>query len=104
MAMHVDEPLPSFAIVGHEGTALWADAAIGFVTFYHRVFKNADGVDAVAAMRAAAGDDGFHILFGAHAQQAWTHTIERERAAILEALENLQPTAPAGGDGQMPAG
>lgn len=44
--------------------------ALGFVTFSHRVFKNADGGDAVAAMRAAAGDDRFHILQSAQSRPA----------------------------------
>jgi hypothetical protein len=77
MAMRVGEPLPYFAILGHPDSPTWADAAIGYAAFYHRLFDGSGLMTALVAMRAASGDDRFDIHVGEQDQGLWTDLIRR---------------------------
>jgi hypothetical protein len=57
-------------LVGSTDTVTWDDSA---VAFYHRLFKGAQIDEAVEAMKAASGHDGFRAMSGAIA--ALTKTI-----------------------------
>ena len=87
MAMHTDADKPFWALVGNCESAQWSDAAVAFVTFYHRLFKGAALDTAVSAMRIASGDDNFMIYEGAKVRQAWFEYLEKTRPQnLLEAL------------------
>jgi hypothetical protein len=94
MAMH-DEKSPSFwALVGNSGEALWSDAAVAYVTFYHLFFKGVAIDECVAAMRKASGDQRFMAFFGADVRAGWDSFQQRNRAqALAELLLNRRPTA-----------
>ena len=51
-----DAPLPFFALVGSTQKPRWAETAIAFTVFYHRLAQGAHINDAVAAMNVAAAD------------------------------------------------
>lgn len=84
MAMQADAESPFFGMVGHTGTPPWSDAAVAFVTFYHRFFKGSPVPDAVKAMAIAAGDNGFREILGTQARQIWVDYIEQERQKEIE--------------------
>ena len=71
MAMHTEAIPPFWALVGHVGSPFWNDAAVGFVTFYHHLFKGHGIPECVGAMRAAAGDVGFMAFDGVEQRNSW---------------------------------
>jgi len=83
MAMTEYEVAPFRALVGNVCEAEWSDAAIGFVAFYHRLFKGADFPTALAAMKTASGDDHFSIEFGEETREKWTFLLAKIRAGEL---------------------
>ena len=96
MAMYANQPLPFFALVGHPEKAAWADAAIAFVTFYHRLSKGALLPDAVAAMKAASGDDRFSFNTGPDVQQRFTEFLKKKRLDDFRAaLARRAATSPS---------
>lgn len=94
MAMH-DGKSPNFwALVGNSGEALWSDAAVAYVTFYHLFFKGVAIEECVAAMRQASGDQRFMAFFGADVRSGWETFQEQNRArAMAELLLNRRPVA-----------
>ncbi|TWU61111.1 hypothetical protein V7x_54230 [Crateriforma conspicua] len=91
MAMHENEPLPFFALVGHPDSAMWSDAAVGFSAFYHRLSKGASLPDAVVAMKAASGDDRFDLRLGTDVQQFFisfmaNYRVEQVRSGLTKSL------------------
>ncbi len=61
MAMQLGNALPFRVLFGHEGEALWSDAAVAFITFYHRFHKGAELTECEKAMQAASGDPNFKM-------------------------------------------
>lgn len=95
MAMKAGK-LPFVGIVGHRANVGWHDAAIGYAAFYHRIYKWSHIDDAVEAMCAASGDDGFVFISGRNAQLVWeealpapppTEESEQIEREIVEAAE-----------------
>lgn len=99
--MAMDErDLPFCAMVSHRGTPTWSDTTVGFLTFYHLLFKGNRTLDQlVQAMRVASGDNDFLYLFALDSQRVWIEHIEKRKrdealARMAEALAGA-PTAPA---------
>ena len=70
--MAESEGQPVFTLlVGHPGEANWADLAVGFVAFYHRLFGGAHPTVAVKAMKMASGNDLFESQEGEAVQLQW---------------------------------
>lgn len=67
--MDVQPSHPFFALVGHSGELHWNDAAVAYITLYHRLSKGASLEEAISAMRAAAGEIGFVFEFWRQAQE-----------------------------------
>jgi len=91
MSFTENKDLPFFGLVSHIGTPNWADAAVAFVTFYHRFFKNSLVPDAVEAMKVASGDNGFSSFLGIEGQKIWIDKINAaKQEAIKQGLAALQ--------------
>lgn len=97
MAMFEGADQPFWALVGHAESASWADAAIAYTTFYHRLFKdNASLEDCVAAMKAASGDNRFMAFRGHELKADWALEMTRERQrALSDALATYGDTKPS---------
>ena len=79
MAMHDDSDHPFWALVGNTGEALWADAAVGYIAFYHQFFKGKSVQGCVEVMRIASGDMRFLSLSGHEVQASWRAHIAGQR-------------------------
>lgn len=89
MAMREDADPPFYAIVGNVGSPTWSDAAIAYVAFYHRIFKGASADEAIAAMKAASGDNGFAIEYGAETKESWGKLVKQVSADLDAQLQRL---------------
>lgn len=85
MAMYENQPLPFFALVGHPESAAWSDSAIAFVTFYHRMSRGTNLVEAVEAMRVASGDSRFSFTIGQTVQQGFSEYLRQRRLDDFQA-------------------
>lgn len=81
MAMYPNETeLPYLALVGNAQSPTWADTAVAYATFYHRIARGDNIVAAVSAMRSASGNDSFFLESAAQSRQAY-----------IEYLQSLNP-------------
>jgi hypothetical protein len=89
MAMHEEADHPFWALVGNSEAALWSDAAVAYITFYHLFFKGVGVEDAVAAMKVASGDGNFMVFNGDFVKKDWSGFIsEKKVTAGLFSLMN----------------
>jgi hypothetical protein len=89
MAMYDDAEPPFWALVGHPGNADWADAAVGYITFYHRFFRGATVEESVQAMKAASGDSAFLVFAGVHIKEGWKAFQQQQFLQQQQRLTNL---------------
>lgn len=87
MAMHEEDSQVFWALVGNSGSALWSDAAVAYVTFYHLFFKGRELQECVNAMRIASGDERFLVLFGKDIKQTWIGFKQKQMQEMVEALQ-----------------
>lgn len=85
MAMFDGGGHPFFGLVGHPDAAQWADAAVAYTSFYHRLFKGATIDEAVEAMRVASGDQRFMWFRGRPLKDDWDRYVSAERSQGLAA-------------------
>jgi hypothetical protein len=80
MAME-EEPLPHpfYAMVGNSKKPTWSDTAVSYLAFYHLISKGRLFPEAVAAMNAVCGDDGWVL-----------HTAEELKTSYLEYLRGQE--------------
>ncbi len=89
MAMHEEKDYPFWALVGNSQSALWADAAVAYITFYHHFFKGIPVDQCVDRMRIASGDNNFMAFSGQSLKADWTSKMENSRCdAFVQALQN----------------
>jgi len=74
--------VPFLALVGHVGTPLWSDTAVGYAAFYHRFAKGEHISVAVEAMKHASGNNGFCVL---HADSVRGTFLEEVRKLLMAA-------------------
>jgi hypothetical protein len=91
MAMYSDNEPPFWALVGNTGNTPWADAAVGYVTFYHLFFKGTGVAQCVPAMRVASGDPNFLLVSGPEAKANWLAFVQKQTPAQFS--QNLQQAA-----------
>jgi len=77
MAIISDSVNPFFALVGPTETIPLADAAIAFVTFYHRLYNGAPILTALEAMRVASGCDKFAACGAEAFKKLWTTELQK---------------------------
>lgn len=77
-----------WALVGNRNEASWADAAIGYSAFYHRLFKGAPIDEAVEAMKRASGNDDFELMHGHELKASWKESSALDVADLLAALQS----------------
>lgn len=89
MAMHEETDHPFWALVGNSGSALWSDAAVAYITFYHLFFKDLPVEQCVERMRLASGDNNFMVLSGQEVKAGWaTHIAKVRREQLAEAVRS----------------
>jgi len=86
MAMHEEKDQPFWALVGNSKSALWSDAAVAYITFYHLFFKGIPVEQCVERMRSASGDDNFMVFSGQSVKANWASFMENLR--LVQALQN----------------
>lgn len=98
MAMHEQTYHPFWALVGNTGSALWSDAAVAYITFYHAFFKDVPVDQCVERMKVASGDSNF-MLFSGHAVKAgWAaHMAKIRQEQLAEAVRSYAAQAKSGG-------
>ncbi|ELS31415.1 hypothetical protein [Pseudanabaena biceps] len=80
------------SLIGNISTTNWADAAVGYITFYHLYFKELSIDQCVEAMKTASGDDGFRLHWGNEVY--WKlRNLNFEVAQFRQALGMNQPNA-----------
>lgn len=84
MAMHEDGDQPFWALVGNTREAMWADAAVAYIAFYHQFFKGKSVQECVDVMRIASGDPNFLYHSGHEVQASWRTYIAEQRAIVRE--------------------
>ncbi len=88
---------PYFAMVGNFGKPSWADTAVAYSAFYHRISKGHYFVDAVAAMKAASGDENWVIETAEESRRSYIDYLstavldDARRALELVASNNSLP-------------
>lgn len=80
MAMYEDETQPFGALVGNTGETSWAEAAVGFVTFYHQFFRTADVAASVEAMKVASGSRTFFVENGHVTKARWIASMNEKQS------------------------
>ena len=97
MAMYEDDQEPFWALVGNTANTAWADAAVGYITFYHLFFKGQDVFTCVNAMQVASADSNFVVINGRHTRDSWKTFMQKQRmdqlGAALRALRLNSPIA-----------
>ena len=89
MAMHPeDKDYPFFALVGNASKPLWSETAVAYLTLYHLIARGKPVAEAVKAMRAAAGNDGFFVQTAAAARQSYIDHVNRQD--LKESLQLLE--------------
>jgi hypothetical protein len=89
MAMHEENDQPFWALVGNATSALWADAGVAYITFYHLFFKDIPVEQCVERMRLASGDNNFMIFSGYAVKADWAaHIAKVRREQLAEAVRN----------------
>ena len=88
MAMYNDNEPSFYALVGNTHSTTWADSAVAYINFYHRLFKGASVEESVMAMRSGSGDNNFDFQFGQSIKIAWLQHIHQINAKEL--AQNIQ--------------
>ena len=70
MAMELGDK-PFSILVGPTASVPWNDAAVAYITFYHRLFKGYDVVESVRAMCVASANDSFMPFSGELIAKEW---------------------------------
>jgi hypothetical protein len=90
MVMSEEKEDPFIAIVCNTGTPNWSDTAVAFIAFYHRLFEHASLPDAINAMCAASGDNGFIVEFAPTVKKEWIELVQKQRwEQVAKGLEKL---------------
>ena len=89
MAMHEEKDHPFWALVGNSGSALWSDAAVAYITFYHLFFKGIPVEQCVERMCNASGDNNFMTFSGHSLKANWASLMEKSRHdALVQAVQD----------------
>jgi hypothetical protein len=86
MAMSEESELPFLGLIGHAGAVSWSTAAVGYVSFYHRLSAGASITDAIEAMKQATGDRDFGGMSASHARNLFKEQIDRAKSDYLRSL------------------
>ncbi|MFW6195507.1 MAG: hypothetical protein ACOC5M_03185 [Chloroflexota bacterium] len=85
--MYTDNEPPFWALVGNSGLALWADAAVGYITFYHLFFKGVPLRRCVDAMKVASADQNFMAHLGHETRQNWAAFVQQHVPSLDQAIQ-----------------
>lgn len=96
MAMSTETDLPFRGLLSHFGNVGFADAAVAYTVFYHRLAMGARFDGAIMSMRAAVGDQNFALLQGDDTQKLFLSKFTKAMAEIQSAERQVQARADAG--------
>lgn len=65
----------------------WADAAVAYVAFYHRLFRGSSVAEAREAMKFASGDQNFAWLLGSVVKDEWNRWISDSQELVVRAVQ-----------------
>lgn len=93
-----DSPHPYFAMIGSYAKPTWADTAVAYSAFYHRLSKGHTLCDAVQAMAAASGNDSWLLETAEESKRSFleylsTYNLSEARQE-LEAVASEGPLSP----------
>ncbi|MFA6958872.1 MAG: hypothetical protein WC538_23620 [Thermoanaerobaculia bacterium] len=95
MAMSTETDLPYRGLLSHFGPVGFADAAVAYTVFYHRLAMDARFDGAITSMRAAVDDQNFALLQGDETQKLFQTKFKRAIAEIQAAEQQVQARAEA---------
>lgn len=97
MAMFEGEDHPFGGIVANSENALWNDAAVAFVTFYHLLFKGRPIEHCVEAMKMASDDPNFYFERGDTIKANWAKSMENWNEVYAQFVRDTAPKPPSNG-------
>ena len=74
-------------LVSNTAAVSWADAAVAYVAFYHRLFRDSSVAEATAAMKSASGDQNFVWFLGSAVKHKWNRWISERQELAVRALQ-----------------
>jgi hypothetical protein len=89
-----DGPHPYFAMVGSYAKPTWADTAVAYSAFYHRVSKGHTLSDALQGMKAASGDDSWILETAEESKRSFLEYLSAHN--LSEARQELEAAASEG--------
>lgn len=89
MAMTNSSDLPFGLLVGSLSQVAWADAAVAYVAFYHRLFKGASVHDAINAMKSASGESGFAVFDASAVRESWRKWVSENTEACVQIVQDI---------------
>lgn len=89
MAMTNSSDLPFGLLVGSLSQVAWADAAVAYVAFYHRLFKGASAYEAVEAMKSASGESDFAMFYAPTVRESWIKWVSENTEACVQIAQDI---------------
>jgi hypothetical protein len=89
MAMTNSSDLPFGLLVGSLSQVAWADAAVAYVAFYHRLFKGASAHEAVEAMKSASGESDFAVFYAPTVRESWIKWVSENTEACVQIVQDI---------------
>lgn len=87
MAMESSSGHTFGVLVSNTAAVSWADAAVAYVAFYHRLFRDSSVAEATAAMKSASGDQNFVWFLGSAVKHKWNRWISERQELAVRALQ-----------------
>lgn len=74
-------------LVGNTAAVSWADAAVAYVAFYHRLFRGSSVSEATDAMKSASGDQNFIPFLGSVVKNEWNRWLSERQELAVQAIQ-----------------
>lgn len=82
MAMYNDSSATFWGLVGNSLATPWADAAVGYISFYHLLFRGVEIGCCVESMKVASGNHNFQLHSGHNLQAQWLDYIQNNSTGL----------------------
>lgn len=97
MAMCSETDATFWALVTNHGQVSWSDAAVGYISFYHLLFRGLPVEACVSSMKVASGNHEFDCIYGGQVKNEWQQVVRSISAGMEQRLERAAQTTDAQG-------
>ena len=87
MAMCNETDATFWALVTNHGAVSWSDAAVGYISFYHLLFRGLAVETCVGSMRVASGNHEFACIYGQRVKDDWQQFSRSIQAKLGQRIE-----------------